>query len=86
VATGITADGGREVLGLDVGDSEDEVFWRGFLTVCRAETLRTACERLLCDRGRRSRSWSFVCSTSPPLECSAGYPGWREASPRCSPS
>ena len=32
VATGITADGAREVLGLDVGDSEDEVFWRGFLT------------------------------------------------------
>jgi len=29
VATGITADGGREVLGLDVGDSKDEVFWRG---------------------------------------------------------
>ena len=32
VATGITGDGGREVLGLDVGDSEDEVFWRSFLT------------------------------------------------------
>ena len=31
VATGVTADGGREILGLDVGDSEDEVFWRGFL-------------------------------------------------------
>jgi putative transposase len=31
VATGVTATGGREVLGLDVGDSEDEVFWRGFL-------------------------------------------------------
>jgi putative transposase len=31
VATGITATGEREVLGLDVGDSEDEVFWRGFL-------------------------------------------------------
>ena len=28
VATGITADGSREVLGFDVGDSEDEVFWR----------------------------------------------------------
>ncbi len=28
VATGVTADGRREVLGLDVGDSEDEVFWR----------------------------------------------------------
>jgi transposase-like protein len=32
VATGIRADGGREVLGVDVGDSEDEVFWRAFLT------------------------------------------------------
>ena len=31
VATGVTATGGREVLGCDVGDSEDEVFWRGFL-------------------------------------------------------
>jgi putative transposase len=32
VATSITTDGGREVLGLDVGDSEDEVFWRDFLS------------------------------------------------------
>ena len=31
VATGVTADGGREMLGFDVGDSEDEVFWRAFL-------------------------------------------------------
>ena len=31
VATGIAADGSREVLGLDVGDSEDETFWRAFL-------------------------------------------------------
>jgi putative transposase len=31
VATGVTASGGREVLGVDVGDSEEEVFWRGFL-------------------------------------------------------
>jgi putative transposase len=31
VATGVTAIGGREVLGVDVGDSEDDVFWRGFL-------------------------------------------------------
>jgi transposase-like protein len=31
VATGVTATGGREVLGVDIGDSEDEVFWRGFL-------------------------------------------------------
>lgn len=32
VATGITADVARKMLGLDVGDSEDEVLWRGFLT------------------------------------------------------
>src|SRR5215218_7556727 len=31
IATGITANGDREVLGVDIGDSEDEVFWRGFL-------------------------------------------------------
>ena len=31
VATGITAAGGREVLGVDVGDSEDETFWTAFL-------------------------------------------------------
>ena len=32
VATGVTEHGGREILGLDVGDSEDETFWRKFLT------------------------------------------------------
>lgn len=30
VATGITADGNREVLGVDIGDSEDETFWTKF--------------------------------------------------------
>jgi putative transposase len=32
VATGVTATGEREILGLDVGDSEDEVFWKGSMT------------------------------------------------------
>jgi putative transposase len=31
IATGVSADGRREVLGIDVGDSENEVFWTGFL-------------------------------------------------------
>ena len=31
IATGVAADGNREVLGVDVGDSEDELFWTGFL-------------------------------------------------------
>ena len=32
IATGLRADGHREVLGVDVGDSENEAFWREFLT------------------------------------------------------
>jgi putative transposase len=39
VATGVTADGRREILGLDVGDSEDEVFWRTFLTALKKRGL-----------------------------------------------
>jgi putative transposase len=35
VATAVTVDGNREVLGLDVGDSEDEVFWTAFLRSLR---------------------------------------------------
>jgi putative transposase len=31
VATAVTAEGNREVLDLDIGDSEDEVFWTQFL-------------------------------------------------------
>ena len=31
VATGITAQGNREVLGVDIGDTEDETFWTAFL-------------------------------------------------------
>jgi putative transposase len=32
IATGLRADGHREVLGVDVGDSENETFWKEFLT------------------------------------------------------
>jgi len=39
VATGVTAVGGREVLGVDIGDSEDETFWTGFLRSLRARGL-----------------------------------------------
>ncbi len=31
IATGITAEGGREILGVDIGDSEDTTFWTAFL-------------------------------------------------------
>jgi putative transposase len=36
VATGVAADGNREVLGLAVGDSEDTTFWTAFLRDLRA--------------------------------------------------
>jgi putative transposase len=39
VATGVRADGGREVLGLEVGDSEDGAFWTAFLRSLRARGL-----------------------------------------------
>jgi transposase-like protein len=39
VATGVAATGHREVLGVDVGDSEDETFWTGFLRSLKARGL-----------------------------------------------
>jgi putative transposase len=39
IATGITEDGGREVLGVMVGDSETELFWSAFLRSLRERSL-----------------------------------------------
>jgi putative transposase len=39
IATGVTAVGDREVLGLAVGDSEDETFWTEFLRSLRRRGL-----------------------------------------------
>ncbi len=39
VATGVAVDGNREVLDLDVGDTEDEVFWTQFLRRLRKRGL-----------------------------------------------
>src|SRR6478752_6723726 len=39
VDAGIATDGSREILGTDVGDSEDETFWRGFLTSLKGRGL-----------------------------------------------
>jgi putative transposase len=39
IATGVTATGDREVLGIDVGDSEDGAFWTAFLQGLRARGL-----------------------------------------------
>lgn len=39
VAFGVAADGRREVLGFDVGDSGNEIFWTGFLRSLKARGL-----------------------------------------------
>jgi transposase-like protein len=39
IATGISLEGHREILGFSVGDSEDEAFWRAFLTSLRKRGL-----------------------------------------------
>jgi transposase-like protein len=39
VATAVTAEGGREVIGVDIGDSEDETFWTGFLRSLKSRGL-----------------------------------------------
>ncbi len=39
MATGVAADGHREVLGFDVGDSEDGAFWTAFLRSLRTRGL-----------------------------------------------
>src|SRR5829696_1426339 len=39
IATGVAADGHREVLGFAVGDSEDGAFWTGFLRSLKARGL-----------------------------------------------
>jgi putative transposase len=39
IATGVSIDGNREVLGVDVGDSEDGAFWTAFLRSLKARGL-----------------------------------------------
>jgi transposase-like protein len=51
IATGVSQGGLREVLGFDVGDSEDEVLWRGFLTTASRSG------------GSRACAWSSPTST-----------------------
>jgi putative transposase len=51
VATGVAADGHREVLGFDVGDSEDGAFWTAFLRSLKTRGLGGV--QLVISDGRR---------------------------------
>jgi putative transposase len=55
IATGVCADGRREVLGVDVGDSESEPFWTDFLRSLRDRGLATGptgVRLVVCDQHR----------------------------------
>ncbi len=51
IATGVTPKGGRKVLDVDVGDSEDAVFWIGFFTSLKDRGL-TGVEHVISDARR----------------------------------
>ena len=82
VATGVTATGTREILGLDVGDSEDEVFWRAFLTTLKQRGLpgwrwwsptSTPASSPRCAAASRAPATNAAGSTSP-ATCSPTCP------------
>ncbi len=87
VATGVGADGNREVLGLAVGDSEDKAFWTAFLRSLRArglagvrlvisdahEGLRTSIERVML--GAAWQRSSVNMATAGPSRWSPPPPG-----------
>jgi transposase-like protein len=61
VAVGVSATGRREVLGVDVGDSEDGAFWTSFLRSLKARGLgRSSRPRELGCRGLTGRCSSFL--------------------------
>ncbi len=90
VATGVTAHGRREILGLDVGDSEDEVFWRAFLTGLKKRGL-TGVQLVISDqhaglvaaiaRAMQGAAHHAAASTS----SATSWPMWPRARPRWSP-
>ena len=62
VATGVNADGQREILGLDVGTSEDGAFWLAFLRSLTARGLRRGGTGYLrCSPGAEERHRHDVC-------------------------
>ena len=88
IAIGVTAEGGREVLGVDVGDSEDAVFWTGFPTSLKdrglsgVELVIPAAHRGLqaqvprrCKGRPSSPARSISCARSSPT-CHAGRRRW----------
>ena len=80
VATGVNAEGQREVLGMDVGTSEDGAFWLAFLRSLTARgPQRGGTGDLRCppgaeERHRRSLCWSQLAALPHPLHGQPAHP------------
>jgi putative transposase len=90
IATGVTADGGREVLGLDVGDSEDGAFWTAFLGSLKARGL-TGVQLVISDAHTGLKQAIAAVRLAPAgnaagsTSCAMSWPGSPKARPRWSP-
>ena len=80
VATGVNADGQREILGMDVGASEDGAFWLAFLRSLTARgPQRGGTGNLRCspgaeERHRRGVCWSQLATLPHPLHGQPAHP------------
>ena len=79
VATGVNADGQREILGMDVGASEDGAFWLAFLRSLTAGPQRGGAGNLRCspgaeERHRRGVHWGQLAALSHPLHGQPAHP------------
>ena len=80
VATGVNAEGQREILGMDVGASEDGAFWLAFLRSLTARGLRRGgAGNLRCppgaeERHRRGVCWGQLAALPHPLHGQPAHP------------
>ena len=80
VATGVNAEGQREILGMDVGASEDGAFWLAFLRSLTARgPQRGGTGNLRCppgaeERHRRSLCWGQLAALPHPLHGQPAHP------------
>ena len=79
VATGVNAEGQREILGMDVGASEDGAFWLAFLRSLTARPQRGGAGNLRCspgaeERHRRGVHWGQLAALPHPLHGQPAHP------------
>jgi len=70
ITTGVTSDGRREVLGVDVGDSESEDFWTEFLRGLRTRGLHGV-QLVISDAHSGLKA---IMPTSGLCRCGRGFP------------